>query len=74
MCGKPFLLCRGRHVGDPLELWMSSLANWLGESHISSSGLATCEPLQLKIGEIRTATNYEPPAPPGMYTGDAYMV
>jgi len=60
-------------VGDPLELWMSSLANWLGESHISSSGLATCEPL-LKIGEIRTS--HEPLATtlPGMYTGDAYMV
>lgn len=37
-------------------------------------GVATCEPLQLKIGEIRT--NYEPRTTtlPGMYTDDAYMV
>ena len=37
-------------------------------------GVATCEPLQLKIGEIRT--NHEPRTTtlPGMYTDDAYMV
>lgn len=38
----------GRHVGDPFGIWMILLVNWLGKSDICGSGLAACEPLQLK--------------------------
>ena len=38
----------GRHVGDPFGILMILLVNWLGKSDICGSGLAACEPLQLK--------------------------